>query len=128
MMADENNSGERGFYEQTRFKVVASIFIASIGLAALAFCSAYAGQSDAARIAADNSSGTSKDYNESLSSGYGKGVTKVLQKPLQPYNRFLLWFVQGSRRSSLSWPSSSSLLEPSTCLLCAAERPESARS
>jgi membrane carboxypeptidase/penicillin-binding protein PbpC len=71
-MSDEINSGDRNFFEQTRFKVVSSVVIASIGLSALAFCSAYAGQADASRIVAKESSGTSKDYNESLSAGYGK--------------------------------------------------------
>eukprot|EP00428_Durinskia_dybowskii_P074487 CAMPEP_0170408206 /NCGR_PEP_ID=MMETSP0117_2-20130122/28665_1 /TAXON_ID=400756 /ORGANISM="Durinskia baltica, Strain CSIRO CS-38" /LENGTH=105 /DNA_ID=CAMNT_0010665521 /DNA_START=124 /DNA_END=441 /DNA_ORIENTATION=+ len=57
--------------DNTRRKAVISVFMASMGLVALAFCSLNAGQSAAASIGADNSSGDAKDANESLSAGFG---------------------------------------------------------
>ena len=72
-MGEDNNMNleEHTFQEQTRYKLAVSAFIACIGLMCLGFGLAFAGQSDAARIAADNSSGEVEDSNTALSSGYG---------------------------------------------------------
>ena len=72
MKADDMNTADRTFYESTRYKLAASIFIACIGLMSLGFGLAFAGQSDAARIYAENSNGDAEDANSALSSGYGK--------------------------------------------------------
>lgn len=72
MGEDSNmNLEEHTFQEQTRYKLAISAFIACIGMMCLGFGLSFAGQSDAARIAAENSSGEVEDSNTALSSGYG---------------------------------------------------------
>lgn len=71
---EDMDASDRFFYEQSRFKVVVSIFLAGLGLISLAFCSAYAGQSDSARLTAEQVSSNNKveQAYSSLASGYGE--------------------------------------------------------
>ena len=71
MKPDDMNATDRAFYESTRYKLAASIFIACIGLMSLGFGLAFAGESDASRIQAENSNDDAEDVYTSLSSGYG---------------------------------------------------------
>lgn len=75
MFVDDMELEERRFYERTRLKVAWSIFVASIGLAALALCSVYAGEANSASIMSDtaNNKEVENSYH-ALSSGYGKNI------------------------------------------------------
>lgn len=72
MSADSLSATARAFYEQTRFKMVASIFLASMAMMALAYCSTYGGQSNSAaslRKAVDDDK--MEDSQQALVGGYG---------------------------------------------------------
>lgn len=84
MSVDNMNHSDRSFYEQTRFKVVGSIFLAAIGLVSLACCSVFAGESNSAALTA-NQDGNDKKMEESynsLSSGYGTKVDMIIKRSL----------------------------------------------
>ena len=77
MLVDEMDGENRAFYEHTRLKMGWSIFFASIGLVALAFCSVYAGQADSASILSEEAGNNkAEDSYDALSSGYGKCLLK----------------------------------------------------
>lgn len=72
MSADTLTASSRQFFERTKGKLAASIFAAAFGLVFLGFCAATGGQSQAAGDNAKDSSGDSKDAQNSLQSGFGK--------------------------------------------------------
>jgi hypothetical protein len=90
MFADNMNASDRAFYEQSRFKVVISIFLSAVGLASLAYCSVFAGESHSASLNAQQMPNDSKaeDSYTALSSGYGTKQTRHAT-PCVPT---MLWF------------------------------------
>lgn len=61
MSADALSTSSRAFYEQTRFKMAASIFLASMGMMSLAYVSTYGGESNSANFMAKV---YKRDYND----------------------------------------------------------------
>jgi hypothetical protein len=76
MSADALSSSSRAFYEQTRFKMAASIFLASMSMMALAYCSSYGGESNSSnnlKKVYDNLTDDHREASEiALAGGYGK--------------------------------------------------------
>lgn len=76
MSADALSSTSRAFYEQTRFKMAASIFLGSMACMALAYCSTYGGESNSAHymtnVYKSNTDDSREKSEESLAGGYGK--------------------------------------------------------
>jgi hypothetical protein len=76
--ADSLTPASRTFYENTRVKMAASIFIASMGVTSLAYCSIYGGQSDSANQAANVYAGNNDDSMQksqiALAGGFGELV------------------------------------------------------
>jgi hypothetical protein len=76
-MADGLTTSSRAFYEQTRSKMVVSLFLGSMACFALAYCSSTGGQSNSASFTVNRYSDLklTDDYQESsqqaLVSGYG---------------------------------------------------------
>mmetsp|Transcript_58637 Transcript_58637/g.103095 ORF Transcript_58637/g.103095 Transcript_58637/m.103095 type:complete len:143 (-) Transcript_58637:259-687(-) len=77
MSADALSTSSRAFYEQTRFKMAASIFLASMSMMSLAYVSTYGGESNAANFQSKrfNSNTDDENFNAqiALSGGYGFG-------------------------------------------------------
>ena len=78
MSADALTPTSRAFYEQTRFKMAASIFLASLSMCALGYCSSFGGESNSANYLvdvykSDVDDSREKSY-EALAGGYGTGV------------------------------------------------------
>jgi len=61
MSADALSTSSRAFYEQTRFKMAASIFLASMSMMCLAYVSTYGGESNSANFMAKV---YNRDYND----------------------------------------------------------------
>ena len=74
MSADTLTTNSRNFYEHTRSKMAVSLFLGSMAMVALGFCSAYGGQADNANYARKNSSGDAQDAAQSLVGGYGESI------------------------------------------------------
>ena len=77
MSADALSTSSRAFYEQTRFKMVASIFLASMAMMSLAYCSTYGGESNSANYMEKAYDKTDNDDNRrqaqiALTGGFGK--------------------------------------------------------
>lgn len=84
MSADNLSPASRVVYENTRKKMAASIFFASMGMISLGFCSAFGGQSDSANYLKNNYSKAVNDDSLpksqiSLAGGYGKFNHDFLQ-------------------------------------------------
>lgn len=75
MSADALSASSRAFYEQTRFKMAASIFLGSMACMALAYCSTYGGESNSANFMVKKYNDLSDDKLEqaqtALAGGYG---------------------------------------------------------
>ena len=77
MSADALSTTGRAFYEQTRWKMAASIFCASMGMMCLAYVSTYGGESNAANFMKDSAMSkiaNDDNYKQSqvaLAGGYG---------------------------------------------------------
>lgn len=89
MSADNLSPASRVVYENTRKKMAASIFFASMGMISLGFCSAFGGQSDSANYLKNNYSKAVTDDSLpksqiSLAGGYG---TCLLQTSFAKKNR-----------------------------------------
>jgi hypothetical protein len=78
MSADSLTGTSRAFYEQTRMKMVASLFLGSMACLGLAYCSSYGGISNSAGYNVKRYSDTIKDDDlleqseQALAGGYGK--------------------------------------------------------
>lgn len=77
MSADALSTTGRAFYEQTRYKMMASIFCASMGMMCLAYVSTYGGESNSANFMKDSAMaklGNDDNYKQAqvaLAGGYG---------------------------------------------------------
>jgi hypothetical protein len=75
MSADALSQSSRQFYERTRFKMAASIFLAAMGMMSLAYVSSYGGESNSATHMMDVYDNAADDsiYQSqlALSGGYG---------------------------------------------------------
>lgn len=75
MSADSLSTTARSFYEQTRWKMAASIFLASMGMMCLAYVSTYGGESNSAnflRKTVDNRHDDNLEQSQvALAGGYG---------------------------------------------------------
>ena len=73
--ADSLSSSTRAFYEQTRWKMAASIFLASMGMMCLAYVSTYGGESNSANFTSKTFRHRTDDSLEqaqiALAGGYG---------------------------------------------------------
>lgn len=80
--ADSLSPNSRKFFENTRAKMAASIFIASMGLMCLAYTSIYGGQSDSASNTANvyksNTDDSVYKAQLSLAGGFGKSAKAQL--------------------------------------------------
>lgn len=76
MSADALSQSSRSFYERTRFKMAASIFLAAMGMMALAYVSTFGGMSNAATYMMDvyDNNADDEQYQAqlALSGGYGR--------------------------------------------------------
>jgi hypothetical protein len=79
MSADALTPTARAFYEQTRFKMAASIFLASMSMMCLAYVSSYGGESNSANFIKKTVDNLGDDNLEqaqvALAGGYGKYYT-----------------------------------------------------
>ena len=86
MSADTLTASARAFYEQTRFKMAASIFLGSMSCMALAYCSTYGGESNSAsflvKLANDDKI---EDAQQALVGGYGMCMYPTLIFHLQNF-------------------------------------------
>lgn len=74
-MADTLSPKSRKFYERTRTKMAVSIFLGSMAMLCLAYCSAYGGQSDNANYYKKHSNNdTDEAAFQSLVGGFGKDL------------------------------------------------------
>ena len=75
MSADSLTGSSRAFYEQTRFKMAASIFLGSMACMTLAYCSSYGGESNSAayleKVYKDYHDDNLKQAQIALTGGYG---------------------------------------------------------
>jgi hypothetical protein len=77
-MADALSPPARAFYEQTKYKMMVSLFLGSMACLALAYCSGFGGESNSAQYLRKyiHDMGLNDDYRESseqaLVGGYGK--------------------------------------------------------
>jgi hypothetical protein len=80
MSADSLTGTSRAFYEQTRMKMVASLFLGSMACFGLAYCSSYGGISDSAGYNVQRYSDKIKNDDlleqseQALAGGYGKRI------------------------------------------------------
>jgi hypothetical protein len=76
MSADALSATSRAFYEQTRFKMAASIFLTAMAMMALAYVSSYGGESNSANFLMDLYDNLDDDNRYqaqlALSGGYGE--------------------------------------------------------
>jgi hypothetical protein len=108
MSADALSQSSRQFYERTRFKMAASIFLAAMGMMSLAYVSSYGGESNSATHMMDVYDNAADDsiYQSQLALSGGYGSSNSAFPFVQSSNNFWCRFVlQDSPRSCSSLPS-----------------------
>ncbi len=94
MSADALSTSSRAFYEQTRFKMAASIFLASMAMMSLAYCSTYGGESNSANYMEKAYDKSDTDDNKrqaqiALTGGFGKNYCLGVRRCVVPINKYI---------------------------------------
>lgn len=93
--ADSLTTSARVFYEQTRFKMVVSIFLGSMAMMSLAYVSSYGGESNSANFLKNKYDNLDDDHleraQEALAGGYGNILHLCTEKNIYVYLIFTIF-------------------------------------
>ena len=97
--ADSLTTSARVFYEQTRFKMVVSIFLGSMAMMSLAYVSSYGGESNSANFLKNKYDNLDDDHleraQEALAGGYGNILHLCTEKNIFLYLIFIIFRICG---------------------------------